>query len=157
VGVEHEPRTSLPVADSTLATIPQRIGARVLDMVLLAVPLGTLSWLVSDVDLDERVFDSPPWLFWFGWVTISLYEILLTAWRGQTVGKIVARIRVIDKASWNPPRPGRATLRALPMIAGAVPVVGWLLQLAYLPALWTQRRQGLHDRLADTVVVSSDF
>jgi uncharacterized RDD family membrane protein YckC len=89
-------------------------------------------------------------------VVAIAYFWLLHAWRGQTLGKWFAGIRVVSPQTGRPPTLTAAAVRAvlsegLPFI----PVVGWLLFTADIAPLgWTRRRQCAHDMLAGTVVVT---
>ncbi|MFI6323698.1 RDD family protein [Nonomuraea sp. NPDC050556] len=84
------------------------------------------------------------------------YFWLLHAWRGQSVGKWVAGIRVVSPQTGHPPTLGAAAVRAalsegLPF----VPVIGWLLFLFDVaPLTGTRDRQCAHDMIARTVVVT---
>ncbi|MER8185461.1 RDD family protein [Kitasatospora sp. NPDC094015] len=83
-----------------------------------------------------------------------LYEVLPTARTGQTFGKRLAGIRVVDvkvptgRSNPRPPRPARALLRWLVGQLTALLVVGLL-----WPLLDRRSRRGLHDRAAGTRVV----
>lgn len=80
-----------------------------------------------------------------------LYETLLTARTGQTVGKRLVAIRVVS-ARDRPPDLGRSAVRSLPILLLAVPYLWVLCPVAYLWAIQPERR-GLHDLVAGTRVV----
>lgn len=88
-------------------------------------------------------------LIWF------LYDWLQHAKWGQTVGKRVLSIRVVSAYDRSPVTSGAAARRAaifalMPM----VPVVGTFFYLLnVLWQLWDRRRQCLHDKVANTIVV----
>jgi uncharacterized RDD family membrane protein YckC len=67
-------------------------------------------------------------------------------------------IRVVQMLDGSLPNWGQAISRwALPAVAGLIPVtgaLGWL--LIYLWMLWDANRQGLHDKVAKTVVIRTD-
>ena len=88
-------------------------------------------------------------------VLYGVYAVLMTRIRGQTIGKIAVHTRVVQRADGSLPTWGNAVLRwALPACASAVPSVGgiaWL--LIHLWLLWDPNVQGLHDKLASTVVI----
>lgn len=96
------------------------------------------------------------------WVATGLiaslcYEVPLVALRGQTVGKMMAGVRVVRIADGRVPGWWRSSLRwaALygPML---VPVAGWLLTLAVLvTAGLDPDGRGLHDRIAGTIVLGT--
>jgi uncharacterized RDD family membrane protein YckC len=67
---------------------------------------------------------------------------------GQTPGNRVMQIRVL-RADGGRLRPRHALVRLLGMLLGLV------LLLGYLPILVNDRRRGLHDAMAGTVVVGT--
>ena len=75
------------------------------------------------------------------------YLVAFTA-GGQTLGKMVAGIRVVPAASDASLDLGRAFLRTVMWLVLAVPV-----GLGFLTALFTSDHRGLHDRFAGTRVV----
>ena len=75
------------------------------------------------------------------------YLVAFTA-GGQTLGKMVAGIRVVPAASDVSLDLGRAFLRTVMWLVLAVPV-----GLGFLTALFTSDHRGLHDRFAGTRVV----
>lgn len=83
-----------------------------------------------------------------------VYEVLPTARTGQTFGKRLARIKVVDagpaagRARPQPPRPARSLLRWVSGQFAAVLVVGLV-----WPLLDRRERRGLQDRAARTRVV----
>jgi uncharacterized RDD family membrane protein YckC len=66
---------------------------------------------------------------------------------GQTVGKKLLGIRVVDFASGDPIGFGRATVRYFARILSALP-----LGLGYLWMLWDKEKQTWHDKLSTSVV-----
>jgi uncharacterized RDD family membrane protein YckC len=70
---------------------------------------------------------------------------------GQTVGKKLLNIRVIDFATGGPIGYGRAFLRWLGRIISSLP-----LYLGYLWMLWDSEKQTWHDKIANCVVVPTD-
>ena len=67
---------------------------------------------------------------------------------GQTLGKMVAGVRVLADDSDNAPDLGRSVLRAAVWLVLALPV-----GLGLLSATFSPDRRGLHDRFAGTRVV----
>jgi uncharacterized RDD family membrane protein YckC len=149
--------TAAPAAAGAYASIGRRAIARLTDGLLFAVPAFLLLIPYIDTDDDVLSFDPPIGLLIGITVTSVLYEIVLVALRGQTVGKIAMGIRVVRIDSGRPPGWSYSGIRALlPTVAGAVPVLGLFLWLGvYLTAVVTPRRQGIHDLAAGTVVVSA--
>jgi uncharacterized RDD family membrane protein YckC len=76
--------------------------------------------------------------------TITYFTVFWTS-TGQTPGNRVMQIRVV-RADGSRLRPRHALARLVGM------VIGLILLLGYLPILVTDRRRGLHDSMAGTVV-----
>ncbi|OGG02571.1 hypothetical protein A2Z33_02160 [Candidatus Gottesmanbacteria bacterium RBG_16_52_11] len=89
-------------------------------------------------------------LWVLGMAGVYAYWIYFTGKSGQTVGKKLLNIRVVDAATGRPPTYTHAFLRE---------VIGKLLSsfllLGYLWMLWDQRKQTWHDKIAGTVVVKA--
>lgn len=145
--------TSLPTSVDWRAAIGTRFWARLLDGLILALPVLALALMTSDF---ERALGDPPlWLRVAAAVVAALYEIGFIAMTGQTIGKRLLRIQVVDVVTGRPPDLGGATIRHLvPSVPSLVPGVGPLVGLlVYVSAVWSPTRQGWHDRAAGTVVV----
>ena len=78
-----------------------------------------------------------------------LYFFLFTALRGQTFGKHLMRVKVID-AYGERPSLARALVRTIAYLPSAV-----LLALGFLWIGFDREKRGLHDWIADTYVVSA--
>ncbi|MBI2028114.1 MAG: RDD family protein [Candidatus Levybacteria bacterium] len=76
------------------------------------------------------------------------YWVFYQASQGQTIGKKVMRIKVVD-ASGNKPTVMTFFLREI--IGKLVSAI--ILFIGYLMILWDAKKQGLHDKIAGTVVV----
>jgi uncharacterized RDD family membrane protein YckC len=149
------PTTPVPeqVPVNTLASIGRRLAARLLDGVVL-LPVWILLLSAFGADLDGGIADVPEAAVRCLWLVAVAYEIVLVARTGQTLGKRWMRIKVVDGTTGANPDWDQAGRRAAPALLQIVPLVGAFAGLLYLPALWRPRRQGLHDRLANTVVVN---
>lgn len=81
------------------------------------------------------------------------YFAAFTAAGGQTIGKMIARVKVIagDAEAWSERVPlGQAVLRAAAYLVSALPA-----GLGFLPALLAADKRAVHDRLAHTRVVKA--
>ena len=111
---------------------------------------GLLAGLVGTSDsTDDRLFDRL-----FGPLAVTLlvavpllYSAVLEAAAGGTVGKLLVGIRV-ERAEGGKVGFFRALLRAIVKVPATA-----FFGLGLLPAALTERHQGLHDLLADTVVL----
>ncbi|MGL5865809.1 MAG: RDD family protein [Dermatophilaceae bacterium] len=96
-----------------------------------------------------------------GLVVAVLYEVVFLVWRGATPGKMALGTQVRRLAAPGPLSVSTAARRQAISVAatvvGLVPIVGFLGTLVSVldPAwlLWDPKRQALHDKVADTVVV----
>lgn len=140
-----------------LATPMRRLGGFAIDSIIyLAMVLVVLIW--ADVDLQafaEGETPLPNSVLLVNLVLVGFYQVTLTAIRGQTIGKMIVRTRVIDQDTGAIPSWQQSFLRwGAPAAIGVVPWLGYLVLVMYAWLLWDRRRQGLHDKLAGTLVVS---
>lgn len=142
-------------AGLVLAPIIRRIGGLVLDQVLVALPVVLVVIAVGYTPSDT-VTSKSLLLFNIALTSVAfVYETLMIALAGRTVGKIALGTRVVRLVDGGRPGWTEATMRALvPLSLGAIPRVGVFLGvLVYSLALWNPLRQGLHDKAAGTLVV----
>lgn len=85
----------------------------------------------------------------FGLLGIVYETILISRWNGQTIGKKIMGIKVVTVAGGSLDAT-RAFIRSLSKILSALP-----LYLGFLWALWDDRHQAWHDKIADTLVVKA--
>ena len=151
-GVEELPVTETP-AVNTLATIGRRFAAWLLDGLVLT-PVMALLLALAGWDPGTGMDGVPQLSLSVFWVVLVAYHVGLVARTGQTIGKRWMRIKVVDAITGAVPNLDQAGRRAAPVLVQIIPVLGALGPVLYVPALWRPRRQGLHDRLAATVVVN---
>lgn len=138
-----------------LASIGQRIGARLADwFLLLAV------WLpVAALTADTSTSDTPdyPWWALAGWAgLVAVYEILFIAMRGQTPGKMLLGIEIVSMRAGTRVTVLQSVARVVPVIvAMAVLVVFFPIAMVfiYFSAAFMSDNRGVLDRLANTAVV----
>ncbi len=68
---------------------------------------------------------------------------------GQTWGRRIAGIKVVDATTGGPPGWGKAIGRSL--FEGTIS--GWVCYLGFLWMLWDSKRQTWHDKVANTLVI----
>jgi uncharacterized RDD family membrane protein YckC len=151
-GADLEEDTTLDTGETSavLATAASRLLARTIDVLLLvAAVLGLLAVAGVYPNDPSAIVPGAVWLA----VLSAAYEVTLVATRGQTLGKIALHIRIAALPDGNVPGFGRSLLRwAVPVVMNVVPFAGLL---AYLPIIFDPVRQGIHDKVAGTVVVST--
>lgn len=158
-------------------TFGKRVGAAILDSIIL-VPV---SWGVSFVFLF--IGNAPPLLASAVSGLISAAYYILTHYRyGQTVGKKVVQVKVLDDSEI-PINFGQAIVRSLPQLLvpmfavsfstagappdGAHPIEFWASMVYGLIAIFSvvnvivclanKKRRALHDFIAGTIVVRTDI
>jgi uncharacterized RDD family membrane protein YckC len=132
-------------ASGPRATFGQRFGATIVDGIVIAIPGVVL--LVAGGTSNSTGLVVIAYVWWiFG---TMLYQAILEGGpTGQTIGKRVANIRVIDARTGGPIGFWRGLLRAVGRI-----VSGWLCYLGYLWMLWDSEKQTWHDKMANDYVV----
>ncbi len=142
------------VRTTNAADATRRLGAAAIDALLLGgiaagVSTATLRW----VGLDWAHWTSLPVtpLLAFTLLIVVGYLFMFTAASGQTAGKMVMGIRVVDAGPDGIDDQRVSVRQALYRSALTVPSV-CLAGLGFLPALAGERR-ALHDRLTETRVV----
>ena len=145
-----------------------RLGARIIDTVIMGVVVIVLliAGIASAIGLtagDSAVGEEESAAVAGAFIAFALvavvigvlYEVTMIATRGQTLGKMATRIKVVRADNGLEPGWGKAIGRwIIPAALGFIPFVGWILSLlVYLSLLWDKVRQGWHDKAAGTLVV----
>lgn len=86
-------------------------------------------------------------------VLTAAYYVYFHGSRGQTPGKMVMKIKVIDEGTGATISYGSAFLRWLVPQLGGVLTCGILTLLDGLWPLWDARRQAIHDKVAKSLVI----
>ena len=112
---------------------------------IVALALNILK-IPSKVDTALAVLGAAAFIVWS-----AAYFVTFWSTTGQTPGARIMRFRVLAPgAKRGHIGPRRAVLRLLGMILAAIPLLA-----GYFMVLFDDRRRGLHDRLARTVVVDA--
>lgn len=135
-----------------LAGIGQRFVAVFIDSLIFTTPylLWLLGLLATATDEDASPIVAGLGIFVVLFITVGrvIYEGWMLQHRGQTLGKIVAKIKVVTPQGHDL-RPGQAWGRA-----GARFLLDSCASFVnYLPALFTKEKTSLHDLMAGTRVV----
>ena len=135
----------------TTNVVGARIGAQLVDVVIMFVQGLAVGLLLVLLVRPERA-QSARGFFVLALLTLPLYGGLLEAyWNGQTVGKRLLGIKVVDDRGRDP-SVGQAFVRNVP----AVVLFGWLPTVVALASIATSdHRQRLFDVAADTYVVEA--
>jgi uncharacterized RDD family membrane protein YckC len=134
---------SLPLAD-----VGTRLGAYVLDCLAMAVPLALLV-AISGATASPAVVLLTSLLFIFG---PALYFIACWANGGQTLGYRALGLRLV-RTDGSQPGLGSAIARCVGIALCFLMFIPGMIGLLWM--LWDDKKQGWHDKMADTVVVRS--
>lgn len=130
-----------------------RLAGAVIDVLLLiAVTAGVygLMGLSLSTELNEhrtltKLSALPLFFLLQGWTLFT---------RGQTLGKIVVDIRIVQGRSTHRPKPAQLLMRYVPLLLlAAVPKIGPVIVLVNAVWIFGRQRRCLHDHLADTRVI----
>ncbi len=129
-----------------LASPGLRLVGGLIDIIILAVVLGLLEGITRGSHTGSGLVDLAVTLAYFGYFLSS---------RGQSIGMMVFGFRVRDKNTGQFPSIGASVLRGfiwwleLGFTICIVGAVGWLWMF------WDPMRQGIHDKVAGTIVTTS--
>jgi uncharacterized RDD family membrane protein YckC len=160
-----------PVTGRPLAGWGKRVGAYLLDAVILGIPL-VIVWVIiiaaSNSTTGQVICNNSfschyttvfhPGTFWPATIVIYLvpvayFTLLLGRKRGQTLGMMAIGIAVRDAATDSPIGFGRALLRYFIIFVLSL-AFGIPLLIDFLSPLWDRRQQAWHDHAASSLVVA---
>lgn len=142
---------------SRLAGVPRRLGAVLIDGLLPLVaylPLALVVWPVSTMEPSSGALTA------VGLTAVAVYTALMgymayalvQLGQGRSPGKKLLGLRVISLETGRPAGFWRMMLRDV--VGKWVSAV--VLYLGFFWAIWDERHQGWHDKIAGTVVVSEN-
>lgn len=142
--------TTSESSSGQIAGFAIRLGARIVDWLVVAV----IGVVMVAVGVPAAGVGGPE-MFILLPIVATLYEVPLTAVRGQTLGKMILRIRVVRLDDGLVPGWGKSLGRGvIPMAPALIPLTGWIgALLVYVSVLWDDKRRGWHDKAAKTVVI----
>jgi uncharacterized RDD family membrane protein YckC len=123
-------------AELRLASIPRRAIARAIDFAIAFVPV-----IVVAVEVHGAGGFA---LFFFVLLAGAGQDVIGTHRWGKSIGKALLGIRVVDERTLRPPDLLHAFLRW--WIPGLLPPL-------LVCVTWDKRRQGIHDKAAETLVI----
>lgn len=123
-----------------------RFGAAIIDSVVVWAISSVLSYFLL-ADIVGYRFSLLASIFWFPipW----LYYWLFTGLKGQTLGKMAVGIKVVNAEGY---MPGLGTAALREVLGKFISIIA--LYLGFLWIIWDGRKQGWHDKIAKTYVVS---
>jgi len=146
--------------EQNISTIQKRVLSFVIDDIVVGIflviifydQITALGMQITTLDIDsakklidEFILSTVP-------VVIAikvLYHSLLVWQSGMTIGKYIAKIKVVDMSGGDKPTFMQAFFRAVLRVIGELP-----LYAGFALALVTPKRQAFHDKLSNCVVVN---
>lgn len=146
-----------------VATLGERFLARLVDSAIYVVFWIILSVLMGGIAAGSSGSSESASaglggilaIAFFGFVATVLYEFVMIALKGQTLGKMVLGVKVVDQRNGQNPGWGPSFMRILiPQLANFVCGLGLLV---YLSPMFDKsgRMQGWHDNVANDLVIST--
>ena len=146
-----------PVA-KPLASRSARLAAVLLDsfLALVVVPVAA-TLLMAPTTEGRRAASLRLGISILGFVIVGITQLTLLSVRGQTLGKMITGVRVVD--FWDESNPGFLRVVCLrmwvPALIGCIPVLGALFKLFDWLAIFGEHRRCIHDAMARTKVVEA--
>ena len=147
------PQYGMPAANTNLASWIQRVGAYLIDAVIL-VPFWILAAAVGHGTGANGLPTLNAFYFIFlllGFVLLAYNRWYLQGKTGQTWGKKALSIRLISEETGQPLGFGMTFVRDLAHIADSI-----ICDIGYLFPLWDAKRQTLADKIMKTLVVNNN-
>jgi uncharacterized RDD family membrane protein YckC len=154
-----EPNAPLGAGTEILATRGARLGAAIIDAIAMLLVYGLLLWVTGLFDEMTRKPDDfglavkATALSVFVWVVIQISFLRA----GQTLGKRIVGLRMVDYATGGPVPLGRLLLlRYLPLqVVTIIPVLGPILSIVNVLFIFGAEQRCVHDLMAGTKVVQA--
>jgi uncharacterized RDD family membrane protein YckC len=143
-----------------LAGYGLRLGGWIIDAVLLWVVLALILWPLHAYRRVHETGNAHGMTLHANGVGILIPAVAVILYgmflcgsaRGQTIGMMIVRVRVVDANSGGPIGMARALGRgAFEYLMAAIVFIPWVVDMLF--PLWDQRRQTLHDKVTNSVVV----
>ena len=132
----------------------KRFVAFLIDSFILLVVTVPLLIAIYGMDYANRAQGDAfagPWDAVIQLVLPALAVILFWRYRGATPGKMAISSKIVDARTGAAPSTGALVVRYFAYIVSTLP-----LMLGFLWIAFDRRKQGFHDKIAGTVVVSDD-
>jgi len=127
-----------------------RVGASIIDTILLLAITSPILYAIY----GERYFSSEAMLqgtsdFIFSYVFPIVATILFWIYKSATPGKMALSVKVIDTKTGQAPTPVQAIVRYLGYYVSLLP-----LGLGFFWIAFDEKKQGWHDKMAGTMVIT---
>lgn len=151
IQVPQTPQVSTVPTNIVYASFWRRLGALVIDTVILEVVAFVLSLFFGSStkgsgSVGFNLSGTPAIILQ---IVFLAYSVLFTSKFGKTLGKMALKIKVVDPTTNLPPKFGKAIMREV--IGKFVSSIA--IGFGYLWVLWDAKKQGWHDKIAKTIVI----
>ncbi|WP_433165614.1 RDD family protein [Kribbella sp. CA-247076] len=127
-----------------LAAWPNRVGGALIDGLIVGVPYGIGSALSANENLAIVAI-----VFYLIGIGLAIWNVVIRQGNtGQTVGKQVLGLKLVDANTGQPVGPGKAFLRQLTHILDSAACY-----IGYLWPLWDEKKQTFADKINNTYVI----
>ena len=127
-----------------------RFGATLIDTVLILFIIYPILISMHGFEaLATNAFTSGPIDWLLNWVFPVIGIIAFWLYRQATPGKMAISAKIVDAKTGEKPSPQQCIVRYLGYYVSTIPLCLGLLWVA-----WDPKKQGWHDKLAGTVVIS---
>lgn len=125
-----------------------RVGAFAIDLLVIFVPLS-LAWWFSFGEMSLEIFreDRRPPIALFGLI-FSVYFLLSESFGGQSIGKMILGLRVVEDDKYQKPTGLSHAARRLALFLFGAAFLG----LGFLASFWDAKRRPWHDRYSGSIV-----
>lgn len=129
------------------ATFWKRVIATFIDWILVSLITGFVSWIITGVFAGDEAFRKINTLFFFQ--IYGVYSILMESSKsGATVGKMILKIKIVSLENKQLSVP-QAFFRYFARLFSF-----FTAGFGCVMALFTLKRQGLHDQITKTLVIN---
>jgi uncharacterized RDD family membrane protein YckC len=126
-----------------------RVGASFIDGILFAIFTLPLTMIVyGDALWESESFLLGPADFLINYVLPAVIVVLFWLYKSATPGKMVFKLRIVDATTGNMLTVGQAMGRYLAYFLASIPLLLGIIWIGF-----DKKKQGWHDKLANTVVI----
>ena len=134
-----------------MLTTKSRVGATIIDTVLVVtICFPLVTWIYGKEYWRSTALVQGPADFLINWVLPAVAVLLFWIYRQATPGKMAIGARIVDARTGARPGNGQLVGRYFAYYVSILPLMIGFVWVAFDP-----RKQGWHDKLANTVVVRS--
>jgi uncharacterized RDD family membrane protein YckC len=126
-----------------------RVGASIIDTILvLFICIPLVLWVYGTAYLSSTSLIIGPADFFINWVLPAFAVVAFWLYAQATPGKMAISAKIVDASTGNPPTTSQCIIRYLGYFVSTIPFL-----LGFIWVAFDDRKQGWHDKLANTVVV----